>query len=383
MKKYYTLEGCVDTYCLIDQEWSSIQENSKKKCLCISSKTLLERIHCKKIENKNSIEECILKTKQLNSSIEELQKKQQEIIVTNTNTQDIKKHNEVKISVLQEQYETLQKQNISLVEFKKLRQQIKEIIHSIRMSQKQLLSLEESKKKLFSGDGSVIETKKKQVREYEAQLQLRYKEIVELETTIQFTKKQYEELEKTKKDLENTIVELKKQYEIYNNLVILLNRDNLQASLIDHYVPIIEYEANTILNVLSDGKSSLMIESTRDLKSGKSKETLDIIIVDGAGARPYEFFSGGEAFRIDLAIRIGLSKVLAKQAGVNLKTLIIDEGFGSQDTISLEIVMQSLYKLQDDFDLIVLVSHLTSMKNEFPYQLLVQKTHKGTIISAQ
>jgi exonuclease SbcC len=204
--------------------------------------------------------------------------------------------------------------------------------------------------------------------------------MVEHNAIIQCLEKQDEENKKTRLILDETYEKKSEEYTIYNNFATLLNRDNLQATLIDEYIPVIEEEANNILHKLSDGRCSLSMESTRDLKSGKSKETLDIIVVDNAGSRPYEFFSGGEAFRIDLAIRIGLSKVLARQAGVTLKTLIIDEGFGSQDGTSLETVMHSIYSLQSDFDLIIIVSHLSSMKEQFPVHLVVTKTSSGSII---
>jgi DNA repair exonuclease SbcCD ATPase subunit len=56
----------------------------------------------------------------------------------------------------------------------------------------------------------------------------------------------------------------------------------------------------------------------------------------------YEMFSGGEAFRINFAIRIALSKLLARRAGAPLPTLVIDEGFGTQDNLGLEKIKRSI-----------------------------------------
>ena len=58
-------------------------------------------------------------------------------------------------------------------------------------------------------------------------------------------------------------------------------------------------------------------------------ETLDIRISDEVGTRDYEMYSGGEAFRVDLALRIALARLLAERAGATLPTLIIDEGFAT------------------------------------------------------
>ena len=48
-------------------------------------------------------------------------------------------------------------------------------------------------------------------------------------------------------------------------------------------------------------------ETQRETKKGGVIETLDINIADELGTRNYEMFSGGEAFRINFAIRIALS----------------------------------------------------------------------------
>src|SRR5204862_5189299 len=116
----------------------------------------------------------------------------------------------------------------------------------------------------------------------------------------------------------------------------------------------------------------LFIESIRDLKKGGSKETLDIKISDALGIRPYELFSGGEAFRIDFALRIAIAKLLARRAGTSLQTLIIDEGFGSQDEEGLTNIMEAIYKIQDDFSKIIIVSHLPSMKDQFPVHFFIE-----------
>ena len=99
------------------------------------------------------------------------------------------------------------------------------------------------------------------------------------------------------------------------------------------------------------------------------------------GIRPYELFSGGEAFRIDFALRIAISKLLARRAGTTLQTLIIDEGFGSQDEDGLAHIMDAIHCIQDDFSKVIIVSHLASMKNQFPVHFMVQKQATGSTVA--
>lgn len=158
------------------------------------------------------------------------------------------------------------------------------------------------------------------------------------------------------------------------------SKEGIQALLIEHALPELEHEANNLLAKLTDNQASLKIESLRDLKTGGTKETLDITISDAAGTRAYELFSGGEAFRIDFALRVALSKLLARRAGTTLQTLIIDEGFGSQDDEGLANIMEAIHRIQDEFAKIIIVSHLPSMKEQFPVNFYIHKGADGSNI---
>ena len=166
----------------------------------------------------------------------------------------------------------------------------------------------------------------------------------------------------------------------YQALAQAFSKEGVQALLIEEAIPEIEQEANALLGKLTDNQAHVIIESVRDLKSGATKETLDIKISDAVGIRPYELFSGGEAFRIDFALRTAISKLLARRAGAALQLLIIDEGFGSQDEEGLMHITDALYKMQDDFAKIIIVSHLPLLKDQFPVQFLVQKTPSGSAV---
>ena len=180
---------------------------------------------------------------------------------------------------------------------------------------------------------------------------------------------------------EITLNACSKEIDEYTILSGALSKDGIQALLIEDALPEIEHEANALLAQLTDNQAHLTIESLRDLKSGKAKETLDIKISDAAGIRPYELFSGGEAFRIDFALRIALSKLLARRSGTALQTLIIDEGFGSQDEEGLSHIIEALRVIQDDFAKIIVVSHLPTLKEQFPVHFLVRKTAEGSSVT--
>ncbi len=129
-------------------------------------------------------------------------------------------------------------------------------------------------------------------------------------------------LESEYKNQQKMVHELSQTIDDYTIIAQTAGKDGIQALLIEDAIPEIEQEANSLLAKLTDNQAHLSIESLRDLKKGGTKETLDIKISDAIGIRPYELFSGGEAFRIDFALRIAISKLLARRAGTALQTLI-------------------------------------------------------------
>ena len=187
----------------------------------------------------------------------------------------------------------------------------------------------------------------------------------------QYAQCQQLRLEQAQKQQEKSRVDADET--IYGDLVRIFGKDGMQAHLIANAIPEIEDEANAILSRLTQNRTQIAIEPLRDLQSGKTKETLDIKISDEMGTRSYEMYSGGEAFRVDFAIRIALSKLLANRAGTKLKTLVIDEGFGTQDAQALEQLVDAIKAIRGDFEKILVITHLEALKDAFPVRIEVVK----------
>jgi len=157
------------------------------------------------------------------------------------------------------------------------------------------------------------------------------------------------------------------------------SKDGVPALLIEQALPEIESQANDILDRLSAGGMSVRFATQRKLKSkDETRETLEIIISDRNGDREYEMFSGGEAFRVNFAIRLALSRVLAHRAGARLQTLFIDEGFGSQDADGRQRLLEAINLVRSEFERILVITHLEEMKDAFPSRIEVEKTARGS-----
>ena len=159
-------------------------------------------------------------------------------------------------------------------------------------------------------------------------------------------------------------------------------RDGVQALLIEQALPDIEERANELLERLTGGQMRVTFETQRQLKTrDATAETLDIRLSDNAGERPYENYSGGEQFRVNFAIRLALSQILAKRAGARLQTLVIDEGFGSQDPTGRQRLVEAINTIQDDFQRILVITHIDELRDAFPTRIEVEKTATGSAVS--
>lgn len=190
------------------------------------------------------------------------------------------------------------------------------------------------------------------------------------------------DLRARRKSLEAEREELARRAAQFKQLEKAFGKDGVPALLIEQALPQIETKANDILSRLTDGGMSVRFQTQRELKTRDDlKETLDITISDGAGTRDYEMFSGGEAFRVNFAIRLALSEILAQRSGARLQTLVIDEGFGSQDALGRQRLIEAINAVRKDFAKILVITHIDALKDAFPTRIEVEKTPRGSVVS--
>ncbi len=186
--------------------------------------------------------------------------------------------------------------------------------------------------------------------------------------------------------LDEKLSSFREKVRLHKQLKEAFGKNGVPALLIEQALPQIEIKANEILGRLSDGAMSVRFITQREYKDSKRadlKETLDIQIQDRAGVRDYEMFSGGESFRINFAVRLALSHVLAQRAGARLQTLVIDEGFGSQDEIGRQRLIEAITLVRKDYKKILVITHIEQLKDIFSTQLYVEKTPEGSVVSLQ
>ncbi len=170
---------------------------------------------------------------------------------------------------------------------------------------------------------------------------------------------------------------------LYEELRDAFGKKGVPALMIEAAVPEIEASANALLSRMTSGRMHVRFNTQRETQAGELRETLDIQIADELGTRAYENFSGGEQFRVNFAIRVALSQLLARRSGTQLQTLIMDEGFGVLDAAGRERLVEAINAAQTDFQRILVVTHIEELKDMFPVRIEIVKGPDGSEITVR
>jgi len=167
---------------------------------------------------------------------------------------------------------------------------------------------------------------------------------------------------------------------IYTKLMSAFGKNGIQAYIIDNIIPELNHITNDIVSKVSD--FTVSIKTQKQLKSGKEAETLDIIISDSTGDRPYYNYSGGEKTLIDFALRIALSIILSRRSGAQIETLILDEPFSSLDAQNKAKMMSAISYVKNKFQFkkIFLITHDYELQENCENVIEVIKDRDGSSI---
>ena len=234
-----------------------------------------------------------------------------------------------------------------------------------------------------SGELAQLEVRGQQIRDLEKARQAEEYTVNQDIGRRQQTLTRLEEQKTVRDDKAKRLKDASYDAEVHDQLTRAFGKKGVQALIIENAIPELAEETNRILDRLTDGDMSLYFDTLRESKAKRDGpiETLDIKVSDNLGTRPLEMYSGGEGFRAAFALRIALSKLLARRAGARLQTLIIDEGFGSQDAKGREKLVECLDAIKDDFERIIVITHIDELKDAFATRVEITKTPSGSQIT--
>jgi DNA repair exonuclease SbcCD ATPase subunit/DNA repair exonuclease SbcCD nuclease subunit len=186
------------------------------------------------------------------------------------------------------------------------------------------------------------------------------KKVLSLNGTISSLQNQKETIEKRIQEVRD-LEEQSKLFEYYLNA---LSKDGVSYELIEKSLPMIEGEVNNILAQIVEFGMQLEMD-------GKN---INAYLVYGDQRWSLEMCSGMERFISGLAIRVALINVC------NLPRpnfLVIDEGFGTLDSENLQSLFMLFTYLKTQFDFVMIISHIDSMRDVVDGLIEVKKDEEG------
>ncbi len=162
------------------------------------------------------------------------------------------------------------------------------------------------------------------------------------------------------------------------------NGNNKMRLMFEQYVLAAYFDeilnaANVRLRVMSTGRYEL--RRVNEVVDGRSKDNLEMEVFDyyTGKYRSVKTLSGGETFKVSLALALGMSDVVqAGSGGIRVETLFVDEGFGSLDSESLEQACLTLQSLVEKDRLIGIISHVPELSEKIANRIQIHKTGAGS-----
>ena len=171
------------------------------------------------------------------------------------------------------------------------------------------------------------------------------------------------------------------QHFVYKELTRAFGRNGIPALVLDNALGEIQSEVNQVMDRLTGGRIRVEFATQKELKTGKTAETLDIIVSDELGARDFNQYSGGEGARVALAIRLALAKVISRRAGKRIEFLAIDE-VSDLDVAGVDAFASAILELGRDHQILV-ITHLPDMGDRFQNKLVIVKDRDGSHLETE
>jgi exonuclease SbcC len=174
--------------------------------------------------------------------------------------------------------------------------------------------------------------------------------------------------------------EIQSRIGVLEVLAAEFHRNGIPSAILERGLPMIEEESNQVLARMPGGLQ-IRLATQRETKAKGVKEVLDVVVVRAGAERDYALLSGGQRFRVDFALRLGIAAVLSQRSGSPVDTLWLDEGWGTQDPEGREAMLEALALVADRFGLVVVISHYPEVTDRFPVRLEVRMEDDVSVAS--
>ncbi|WBV59804.1 SMC family ATPase [Chryseobacterium camelliae] len=256
-------------------------------------------------------------------------------------------------------------QEINVQEKRNVIQQFRIQFETVKNS---ILELE-TKLKDFSFNEEEFSAVEHQFRLYENDLKTVNNSVIKISTEIERLEKEF----KKKEDLLKHLAQLQKRAENLRTMTNLFKGAGF-----------VQYVSSIYLRQLCDHANIRFHRMTRNQLSLQLNDNNDFEIIDYLNegrSRSVKTLSGGQSFQVSLSLALALAESVQSNAQADKNFFFIDEGFGTQDLESVNIVFETLMNLQKENRIVGIISHVEELKENIPVALNIRKDEeRGSLI---
>ncbi|MFF0149123.1 exonuclease SbcC [Amycolatopsis sulphurea] len=181
--------------------------------------------------------------------------------------------------------------------------------------------------------------------------------------------------------VEEEYAELRALSEVVNGRGQNARKMSLRSYVLAARLEEVALAASARLRTMSQGRYSFVHSDAAGARGTRGGLGLDVLDDYSGAIRPAKTLSGGESFLASLSLALGLADVVAGETGgALLDTLFVDEGFGTLDAETLDVVMNILDELRAGGRVVGLVSHVEELRQRIPTRLRVRKARAGSTV---
>ncbi|AVR00103.1 exonuclease [Oceanobacillus iheyensis] len=311
-------------------------------------------------------------------AVERLTHVQQQCVETTTKREEVEKQFTTALAEASFSAETdYQDAKLSEEAFHELKNSVEQFKQTLSTVREQVSELRTELKDKEKADLSAIESELAKLKEtYEVTL----KTWQESKNYHQEAKDLYQSIAKASEESGDIERKLRTISDLYDAIRGQNNRKiSFERYLQIEYLEQIIDAANQRLKHLSNGQFFLMRSDRQESHGRQSGLALDVYDAYTGQTRDVKTLSGGEKFNASLCLALGMSDVIQSfQGNISIKTMFIDEGFGTLDEEALNKAIDTLVDLQQSGRMIGVISHVQELKTIFPAVLEVKKTKEGS-----
>jgi exonuclease SbcC len=179
--------------------------------------------------------------------------------------------------------------------------------------------------------------------------------------------------------LQDELNKLNAEYSTYDKLRDYFGKDGIQSVIIENVIDELENYTNDVLAKICNEPTTISIKTQKQSDNGNWQEVFDIEVSMGGRVDDLASFSGGEQFRVSMALRLALSRILAKRMGGTIKFLLLDEVDSSLDDKGIDLFVNVIKQLGKEMKVLI-ISHSERIKGMFDEVIVINKTAEGSRI---